>query len=251
MFDDKIISWYKKNQRDLPWRNTKNPYFIWLSEIILQQTRVIQGLPYYFNFVEKYPTIQELAAANEDDVLRIWQGLGYYSRARNLHHTAKIIAQDHNGVFPNSFISLKNLKGIGNYTAAAIASFAFDEIVPAVDGNVIRVLSRYFEYKDPVDSTIGQKKLFEIAKGIISKKNPADFNQGMMELGATICSPKQPKCSICPIEEGCLARKNSSYSSLPLKLNKIKVTTRYLNYLVFVHSGKIWMKQRKKTRNMG
>ncbi len=245
MFANKIISWYHKNRRDLPWRTTKNPYFIWLSEVILQQTRVLQGLPYYYNFIEKYPTIKDLASADESEILRTWQGLGYYSRARNLHQTSKFISNELNGVFPNNFNSLKMLKGIGNYTAAAIASFAFAEVVPAIDGNVIRVLSRFFEFKEPVDSERAKKTLFEIAKNLISKENPADFNQALMELGAMACTPKQPKCSICPLNDLCLARKNSSYGSIPLKVKKIKVINRYINYLVFIKNNKIWMKQRK------
>ncbi len=245
MFANKIISWYHKNRRDLPWRTTKNPYFIWLSEVILQQTRVLQGLPYYYNFIEKYPTIKDLASADESEILRTWQGLGYYSRARNLHQTSKFISNELNGVFPNNFNSLKMLKGIGNYTAAAIASFAFAEVVPAIDGNVIRVLSRFFEFKEPVDSERAKKTLFEIAKNLISKENPADFNQALMELGAMVCTPKQPKCSICPLNDLCLARKNSSYGSIPLKVKKIKVINRYINYLVFIKNNKIWMKQRK------
>lgn len=244
MFAVKIISWYKKNGRDLPWRKTKNPYFIWLSEVILQQTRVLQGLPYYYNFIEKYPTIKDLAAANESEILRTWQGLGYYSRARNLHQTAKYISNELNGVFPNNFKTLKMLKGIGNYTAGAIASFAFSEVVPAVDGNVIRVLSRFFEFKDPVDSEKAKKTLFDIAKNLISTDNPADFNQAMMELGAMICTPKQPKCSICPINDLCISRKNSSQGSIPLKIKKTKVINRYINYIIFIKSNKIWMKQR-------
>ncbi len=245
MFANKIISWYHKNRRDLPWRTTKNPYFIWLSEVILQQTRVLQGLPYYYNFIEKYPTIQDLASADESEILRTWQGLGYYSRARNLLQTSKFISNELNGVFPNNFNSLKMLKGIGNYTAAAIASFAFAEVVPAIDGNVIRVLSRFFEFKEPVDSERAKKTLFEIAKKLISKENPADFNQALMELGAMVCTPKQPKCSICPLNDLCLARKNSSFGSIPLKVKKTKVVNRYINYLVFVKNNKIWMKQRK------
>jgi A/G-specific adenine glycosylase len=223
MFAEKIISWYKKNKRDLPWRYTLDPYKIWLSEIILQQTRVAQGLPYYNSFVTKFTTVKDLANASESDVLRTWQGLGYYSRARNLHHTAKLIYDSYNGIFPDNFEELKKLKGVGNYTAAAIASFAFKQRVPAVDGNMMRVFSRYFEYKEPIDSPKAQKDFFRIGLELIKKVDASDFNQAVMELGAIVCSPKNPKCNECPLQNNCVAFANKTQLIYPIKSKKIKV----------------------------
>ncbi|HET6991663.1 MAG TPA: A/G-specific adenine glycosylase, partial [Bacteroidia bacterium] len=191
-FDGIILSWYLKNKRDLPWRNTRDPFRIWLSEVILQQTRVQQGLPYYYSFVKKYSTINKLAAAPEDEVLKLWQGLGYYSRGRNLHFTAKQIVSHYKGVFPQTFDELKKLKGVGDYTAAAISSFCFGEVQAVVDGNVYRVLSRIFGIETPIDSTAGKKEFRELAGELISKKHPGEFNQALMEFGAIQCVPKNP-----------------------------------------------------------
>jgi A/G-specific adenine glycosylase len=245
MFSDKIIYWYEQNKRELPWRLTKNPYNIWLSEIILQQTRVNQGLPYYEVFVKKFPTIKEFAEANEDEILRTWQGLGYYSRARNMHFTSKIIKNEMHGKFPETFQKLKKLKGIGNYTAAAIASFAYNEPVPVIDGNVYRVLSRFFEIEKPINESNSYKVYFELAESLIDKKRPDLFNQAIMELGALICKPQNPNCQICPVSNSCLGFANKSFGNLPIKLKKLKVKTRYLNYLVFKHNGKLGFKKRK------
>jgi A/G-specific adenine glycosylase len=244
MFGKKIISWYHLNKRNLPWRETKNPYLIWLSEIILQQTRVAQGLPYYMKFVETYKDIKTLASAEESEVLRLWQGLGYYSRARNLLATAKHISETSHGLFPNNYESLKKLKGIGSYTAAAIASFAFDQAVPAVDGNVMRVICRYFEYFEPIDSPKTTKSIFLLAKELMQNVEPSDFNQALMELGAVVCMPKMPKCNACPIADDCLARKNNTIESLPFKAKKSKVRSRYFHYAVFCNSEGAWMHER-------
>jgi A/G-specific adenine glycosylase len=244
MFANKIINWYQINKRELPWRNTQNPYFIWLSEIILQQTRVAQGLPYYNNFVEKYPTIKKMADADETEVLRTWQGLGYYSRARNMYFTAKYITNELNGEFPSNFNDLQKLKGIGRYTAAAIASFAFDERVPVVDGNVMRVLTRFYEIAEPIDKPKTQNTIFEIAQDLISKKSPALFNQAIMELGATVCTPKNPNCLSCPIVESCASFMNKSWANFPFKAGKTKVTQREISYLVLYNKEGVFMKER-------
>lgn len=231
-FSNLLTTWYLQNKRDLPWRNTKDPYQIWLSEIMLQQTRVAQGLPYFLNFIEQFPTVFDLANASEEMVLKNWQGLGYYSRARNLHETAKYIALDCNGKFPNTFSGLIKLKGVGDYTAAAIASFSFNEIVPVVDGNVYRVLARYFGIETDIASNFAKKEFFDLASELISKKNPALFNQSIMEFGALQCVPKKPDCSVCVLNTSCVALQKMKVNQLPVKLKKTKVTNRYLNYIV-------------------
>ncbi|MEO5644919.1 MAG: A/G-specific adenine glycosylase [Bacteroidia bacterium] len=239
-----IMSWYVKNKRDLPWRKTQNPYKIWLSEIILQQTRVQQGLPYYFSFINKYPDVKSLAGAAEDDILKLWQGLGYYSRARNLHSAAKMVVNDFNGVFPATYIELKKLKGVGDYTAAAISSICYNEVQAVVDGNVYRVLSRIYGIDTPIDSTEGKKLFNDLANSLISEKHPADFNQSIMEFGAIQCVPKNPACEICPFFLHCEARKKDLINVLPVKSKKTKVTDRFFNYLVLHHKGTIYLKQR-------
>ncbi len=240
-----IQKWYLNNKRQLPWRDTKDPYKIWLSEIILQQTQVVQGLPYYEKFVSKYPEVQDLAQAPEDQLLRDWQGLGYYSRARNLHHSAKYISADLNGDFPRSYNEIIKLKGVGAYTAAAIASFAFKESKAVVDGNVIRVISRLFAVEEPVDQSLGQKKIQVLATEIIDSKNPDIHNQAMMELGAMICTPKSPKCDICPLNNNCDAFSQSRQNVFPVKTKKIKSRDRYFNYLVLIAQDKISLKKRE------
>ncbi|MTI39568.1 A/G-specific adenine glycosylase [Fulvivirga lutimaris] len=244
-FNTQILDWYSRNKRDLPWRQTRNPYHIWLSEIILQQTRVSQGLPYYLKFVNEYPTVHDLANADERDVLRVWQGLGYYSRARNLHKSAKIISENHDGNFPNTFKDLLKLPGIGNYTAAAIASIAFSEKVAVVDGNVYRVLSRVFGIDDDISSGKGQKVFQEKANELISEKHPDEFNQAIMEFGALQCVPKSPDCSLCPFSENCFAQKNGMQPQLPVKIKKVKVRKRYFNYIAFEIDGKLALKERR------
>ncbi|MGM0580063.1 MAG: A/G-specific adenine glycosylase [Bacteroidota bacterium] len=243
-FSNRIINWYKNNQRDLPWRNTSDPYKIWLSEIILQQTRVNQGLPYYNKFVSQYPSVHDLAKAPEDEVMRLWQGLGYYSRARNLHECAKSIVKDYNGEFPQTYKELLKLKGIGKYTAAAIASFAFGHSVPVVDGNVFRLLARYFNLSDDISQPKTFTKFFNVANELISKNQAASFNQAMMELGATICTPKNPDCENCPLAQECEARILHKQSELPVKKKKIKVKNRYLYYLIWQKDEKLAMKKR-------
>lgn len=244
-FANILTQWYLKNKRDLPWRNTKDPYLIWLSEIMLQQTRVAQGTPYYYAFTKAFPTVFDLANASEQEVLKLWQGLGYYSRARNLHNTAQQIAHTQDGLFPTSFNGLIALKGVGEYTAAAIASFAFDEVVPVVDGNVFRVLSRYFDIQTDIQSNAAKKEFFELALELMPKSNPALFNQAIMEFGALQCVPKSPNCGDCPLNHGCLALQKKSVHLLPVKLKKVKVKNRYFNYLVFVDiNGNTQIQQR-------
>jgi A/G-specific adenine glycosylase len=227
-----LITWYEKNKRDLPWRDTSDPYAIWLSEVILQQTRVNQGLEYYHRFIETYPSVHDLAAANEEEVLKLWQGLGYYSRARNLHHTAKTIAEQFDGQFPGDFHSLQKLKGIGEYTAAAIASIAFKEVVPVVDGNVARVISRLYAIMEPVDSITGKNLIRSIASGLISKDDPATFNQAIMEFGALQCKPVGPGCLNCPLQTSCFAYAGGKVAKIPVKLPGKPVKEVFINYLV-------------------
>lgn len=246
VFGTELIKWYKIHQRQLPWRETTNPYHIWLSEIILQQTRVEQGLAYYIEFVSKYPTVKDLASASEDDVLRTWQGLGYYSRARNLHFTAKMIVEEMDSKFPTNYTALLKLKGVGEYTAAAIASFAFDEIVAVVDGNVFRVLSRVFGVDIDIMSNEGKKYFQKLASELITKKSPADFNQSIMEFGALWCTPKTPKCNDCPFQISCVALNEKRIDQLPVKLKKTKIRNRYFNYLVIENNGAIALKKRDK-----
>lgn len=232
-FSKTLTSWYLQHKRDLPWRNTDNPYFIWLSEIMLQQTRVAQGLPYFLTFVEHFPTVFDLASADEEKVLRLWQGLGYYSRARNLHKTAQYIALELDGHFPDNYNDLLKLKGIGEYTAAAIASFSYNEAVPVVDGNVFRVLSRYFDIETDIASSSAKKEFMELAYELMPKNDAATFNQAIMEFGALQCVPKNPDCTVCPLNDSCLALKYKKVDVLPVKSKKTKVRNRYFTYLVF------------------
>ncbi len=233
VFAKTLINWYLKNKRDLPWRNTRDPYRIWLSEIMLQQTRVAQGLPYYLKFVETFPTVHHLAKASEEKVLKLWQGLGYYSRARNLHGTAKFISEELNGVFPQSFKELLKLKGIGDYTASAIASTCYSEPVAAVDGNVYRVLARYFDIETAVNSGPGIKEFKALSQELLGEEDPWTYNQSIMEFGATHCKPKNPLCETCPLSKSCLALKYDKIASLPVKIRAGKIKNRYFNYVVF------------------
>ncbi len=233
-FSNSLTKWYLQNKRDLPWRNTQNPYFIWLSEIMLQQTRVAQGMPYFYSFTTNFPTVFDLANATEEQILKLWQGLGYYSRARNLHKTAQYIAFELDGIFPNSYVDLLKLKGVGEYTAAAIASFSYNEKVPVVDGNVFRVLSRYFDIESDISLLSTKKEFTALASELISKENPALFNQAIMEFGAIQCVPKNPNCDICIFNSSCLALQKKKVSQLPIKSKKLKVTNRYFNYIVFL-----------------
>ena len=231
-FQELITHWYHQNKRDLPWRTTKSAYVIWLSEIILQQTRVEQGLPYFHKFLQHYPSVSDLATADEQEILNDWQGLGYYSRARNLHKTAKEVVEIYKGVFPSTYNELLKLTGIGPYTAAAIASFAFDEAKAVVDGNVYRVLSRVFNIEEAIDSTQGKKTFELLANELIDKKNPATYNQAIMEFGALQCIPINPNCDVCPLQFQCLAFKNKTIAQRPVKAKKTKVTARHFVYLI-------------------
>jgi len=239
-----LFDWFSQKKRDLPWRHTKDPYLIWLSEVILQQTQVVQGLSYYLNFCSKYPTIEDLANASEDEVLKLWQGLGYYSRARNLHKTAKIVAENYNGVFPNTYDEIRTLPGIGDYTTAAIVSFAFDLCYPVLDGNVSRVISRMFGVITPVDTPAGKAELMRILNKQIDKKNPAEFNQAIMEFGAIQCKPRGQLCETCPFQAECYAFRHKVVDILPMKKNKTAVKPRRLDYLVCIENNHIWIKKR-------
>jgi A/G-specific adenine glycosylase len=243
-FVAELLSWYKKNKRDLPWRNTQNPYKIWLSEVILQQTRVEQGTAYYHTFTERYPDVKKLAQAPETDVLKTWEGLGYYSRARNLHAAAKYITDELDGKFPKTYQEILKLKGVGDYTASAIASICFDEAEPVVDGNVFRFLSRYFGISTPIDSTKGKKEFRALAAELITEKDPGTFNQAMMEFGARQCVPKNPDCSVCVFRLSCYALKKKQVAQLPVKEKKTKVTDRWLNYLIADYKGDFLVRER-------
>lgn len=249
-FSDRIITWYQQNKRDLPWRQTKEPYKVWLSEIILQQTRVAQGLPYYEKFVNSYPTINDLAAADEQDVLKLWQGLGYYSRARNLHFTAKYISEDLDGKFPTTYNDLLKLKGVGDYTASAIASFCYNEVKATVDGNVFRVLARYFGVEISINTSLAKKHFIELAQELIDPKRPALFNQAIMEFGALQCAPKTPNCSSCPLNDSCIALQKNQVYILPKKEKKLKITKRYFNFLVLETSNQETILQQRKGKGI-
>jgi len=248
-FSSDIIKWYKANKRDLPWRKTQDPYKIWLSEIILQQTRVEQGLKYYFAFISSFPNISELADASTDKVMKLWQGLGYYSRARNLHQTAKQIVQQYNGIFPENIEDIKKLKGIGDYTAAAIASFSFNKPYAVVDGNVIRLITRVFGITQAVEKIATKKNIQQKVTELLPKKTPAIFNQAIMEFGAMQCIPRNPDCEKCCLKSSCYAYNNNLVSKLPLKIKKTKVKNRYLNYLIisYVKDNKAFVYIKKRT----
>ncbi len=222
--------WYDANKRDLPWRHTSDPYRIWLSEVILQQTRVDQGLNYWLRFVDRFPTVQELADSDDDEVMKLWQGLGYYSRARNLLVTARMIRDRYDGEFPSTYTELLQLKGVGEYTAAAIGSIAFGLAEPVVDGNVYRVLSRLFGIATPIDSTEGKREFREIAHRVLDRNDPGQHNQAMMELGARVCSPRDPKCGLCPVSDHCIALRDQRISELPVKAGTTRIRIRHFNY---------------------
>ncbi len=244
VFARTLIAWYQRHHRPLPWRETQDPYAIWLSEIILQQTRVSQGLPYYYKFITAYPTVQNLAAAPPDEVLRHWQGLGYYSRARNLHQTAKQITQEHHGIFPGSYAELLKLKGIGPYTAAAIASFAYREKVAVVDGNVFRVLARVFGLAENIASPAGKKAFQLLADSLIPADEPDIYNQAIMEFGAVQCTPVMPDCLFCPLQQVCYAFQHGLVQALPYKLQKKSSRLRHFHYLVFRYQNEYYLKKR-------
>lgn len=242
----KLTEWYSTHLRDLPWRSTRDPYAIWLSEIILQQTRVAQGLPYWQRFMTHYPTVQDLANASEQEVLKLWQGLGYYSRGRNLRHAAIQVVEEFDGQFPQTYQQLKSLKGVGDYTAAAIASFAFDLPHAVLDGNVFRVLSRLHDESTPIDSTLGKKLFQALADELLPAKNFGEHNQAMMELGATVCTPKKPKCTECPLQEDCLSLRNNTIEFRPIKSKKIKRRTRHFHYMLVEDTEKVAVRRRNK-----
>lgn len=244
-FSEKIVKWYQINKRHLPWRQMCDPYKIWLSEIILQQTRVNQGLPYYQRFVNTYPTIKELADASEQEVLRLWQGLGYYSRARNLHRCAKSIVSEHNAQFPTTYNELLKLPGIGDYTAAAIASLAYKEPVAVVDGNVFRVLSRIFGIDSAINSPEGKKIFTQQANELIDHQQPDLHNQAVMEFGAMFCTPKNPKCEACVFQKTCFAFANKLQHELPVKIKGKPGRKRYFYYVVLQKADSLLMRQRK------
>jgi A/G-specific adenine glycosylase len=244
-FSEKVVEWYHEHKRDLPWRDTIDPYKIWLSEIILQQTRVNQGLPYFLKFVGKFPDVRSLAAASEEEVLRLWQGLGYYSRARNLHKCAKQVVSSCGGEFPGRYEELLALPGIGEYTAAAIASFSSKEKVAVVDGNVFRVLSRIFGESLPVNSSAGRKKFNQIAGSLIPDKSPDVYNQAIMEFGALWCTPKSPKCSDCIFSKKCIAARDGLQDELPVKIKQRASRKRFFNYFVVKKGDSLLMKRRE------
>lgn len=243
-FTKALMSWHKKQDINHPWKSTKDPYCIWLSEIIMQQTRIQQGTPYYLKFVEHYPTVFALAKASEEEVMKLWQGLGYYSRARNLHATAKYIVEECDGVFPKEYDEILKLKGVGHYTAAAISSFAFDLVYPVVDGNVERVISRVFGIKGAIKSGPTQKEIKKIGNDLILKKNPGGFNQAIMDFGANQCVPKNPDCGPCGMKSFCYAFDKKEVASLPFNPKKIKKKTRYFDYYVLLQKNQIVLRKR-------
>ena len=243
-FSEELINWYHNNRRELPWRNTTDAYVIWLSEIILQQTRVEQGLPYFYRFLDNYPTANSFAAAGEDEILKLWQGLGYYSRGRNMLKTARMVSEMFNGQFPTRYDDLIKLKGIGEYTAAAISSFSANEARAVVDGNVYRVLSRFFGISEAIDSTPGKKTFQRTANDFLNKQMPALHNQAMMELGALVCKPRNPACDSCPLQTGCYAYANDIVNSLPVKSKKVNIRTRFFTYFLVTDGGTILMNKR-------
>lgn len=244
-FKNIIIKWYNENKRDLPWRNTENPYHIWISEVILQQTRVAQGLDYYNNFISTFPTIKDLAEADIDRVMKVWQGLGYYSRARNLHSAAKQIMSDHNGSLPSSYKELLKIKGLGPYSAGAIASFAFKEVVPAIDGNVYRVLSRIYGVFASPETSSGKKDFFNLTMDLIDNKQPNIFNQALLDFGAMQCVPRNPNCISCPFNDICYAYRNNLINQLPVKGKKIATRDRFLNYIIIRYKDSTFIQRRE------
>ncbi len=239
-----LIRWYENAGRDLPWRNTENPYEIWVSEIILQQTRVAQGMDYYRRFLEHFPGVSSLAASKVEEVLRVWQGLGYYSRARNMHRTASDIVANHGGIFPRTYKTLLELKGIGPYTAAAIASIAFGEAIPAIDGNVKRVISRIYGITADIGSVRGNREIATAAGQIMDNEDPGKFNQAMMDFGSLVCRPKNPDCLSCPVQNHCYAFKNKMTDRLPVKTKAKDPIRRYFYFFILKHKGKLYIEQR-------
>lgn len=250
IFKDLILDWYRKNKRPLPWRLTDNPYIIWVSEVVFQQTRISQGMHFYLNFIKRFSNVDDLARADQDEILKYWQGLGYYSRARNLHYSAKYIVDKLHGVFPNNYMALLDLKGVGPYIAAEIASICFNEVVPAIDGNVQRVMARFFGVTQIADSHSGVMAIRKLAHKEISTSNPGDYNQALMDFGSAVCRPKNPDCKTCVLQPGCWAYQNDKVMFLPLKKKKKPIRNRFFNYLlcrqgngILIHKragGDIW-----------
>ena len=243
-FSTILLEWFSTNARSFPWKETKDPYLIWLSEIILQQTRVDQGLAYYQKFSKKYPTVKKLANTSNDELMKLWEGLGYYSRARNLHLAAKYIVEECDSIFPNEYKKILKLKGVGPYTAAAISSFAFDLPHAVVDGNVYRVLSRYFGINAAIDSTKGKKIFSTLAQQLLTKNSPGTYNQALMDFGSIQCSPKKPSCSDCPFQLDCFAFQNNEINNLPRKEKKIKKRTRYFNFIIINNEEEVFLQKR-------
>ncbi|MEO9803513.1 MAG: A/G-specific adenine glycosylase [Reichenbachiella sp.] len=244
-FSTQLLEWYQINKRHLPWRETRDPFKVWLSEVILQQTRVNQGLPYYLKFTESFNTVNDFASADLDEILKLWQGLGYYSRARNMHQCAKTIVEQYAGEFPNNYVELQKLKGVGKYTAAALASICYNEAVPTIDGNVFRVLSRLFGISDDIAKASSFQIFFAKASELIPAKNPGDFNQAMMEFGATECTPKSPNCEGCMFSTHCFAKQKDMIGILPIKSKNIKIKHRYFNYQIFTFNHQVLVQQRE------
>ncbi len=246
-FQELLISWYSRNKRQMPWRSHPTPYCVWLSEIILQQTRVEQGTPYFERFIVNFPNVQALATAPESDVLKLWQGLGYYSRARNLHTAAQQVVSEFNGIFPRSYTDLLKLKGVGTYSAAAIASICYNEPVAVVDGNVYRFLGRLLSIATPIDTAAGKKEFVARATDLLDRNRPGDFNQAMMEFGSLICTPRNPKCSECPFRENCAAFGQNAVNDYPVKSKKIKSAALHIHYFVIRHLGGVYLQKRSAT----
>lgn len=244
IFSDELISWYELNKRDLPWRGTKDPYVIWLSEVILQQTRVEQGMPYFYRFLERFPDVKSFAEAEEDEILRLWQGLGYYSRARNMHRAARQVMEEFGGRFPAEYEALLRLKGVGEYTAAAIASFAGGEARAVVDGNVFRLLARYFGVETPINSGRGKKEFQELADELIDAQQPGTYNQAIMEFGSQQCRPRNPDCNLCVLQTGCEALARNKVESLPVKHKAKPSRDRFFNYLLVENENGVLMNKR-------
>jgi A/G-specific adenine glycosylase len=243
-FTQEIITWYFIHKRDLPWRESSDPYIIWLSEVIMQQTRVEQGMPYFRKFAEAYPTVADFASATEDEILKHWQGLGYYSRGRNMHFTAQMVMEEHAGYFPSKYDELLKLKGVGEYTAAAISSFSANEVKAVVDGNVFRLLSRYFGIETPINSSAGKKEFTSLANQLIDTARAGIYNQAAMEFGSLQCKPGKPDCSLCPLRVGCNAYATNRIDALPVKLSKQKIRNRYFNFVIAATDKGILMQKR-------
>jgi A/G-specific adenine glycosylase len=243
-FRKALTVWYNHSKRDLPWRGSTDPYKIWISEVIMQQTRVLQGMVYYHDFLQSFKDIKSLALASEEEVLKVWQGLGYYTRARNMHLAARTIMSEYGGKFPSDYPAIRKLKGIGDYTAAAIASIAYGLPYAVVDGNVFRVLSRIFGISTPIDTSTGKKEFYKLARLLLDTDNPGEFNQALMEFGAIQCLPKQPRCSGCPLSLMCHAFANQSIANFPVKSIRVKIKVRYLNYLYLHQAENFFLEKR-------